>query len=137
MNLAQPRYLLDTDTCIYALSGRYPQVTARLDATEPGQVLISLITLGELLHGIAKSSRPAAAQARIDALLSVVKSESPPMEAASHYAAIRADLERAGTPIGPNDLWIAAHARSANYVLITNNQREFRRVDELVIENWV
>ncbi|WP_293369156.1 PIN domain-containing protein [Nevskia sp.] len=130
------RYLLDTDTCIYALSGRHPQVTATFDAQAPGSVQVSVVTLAELLFGIAKSQKPAAARARVDSLLSVADLAALPVEAAEHYADIRAALERAGTPIGPNDLWIAAHARAAGAVLVTNNVREFERVEGLAIQNW-
>lgn len=131
------RYLLDADVCIYALSGRHPQVTARFDLLQPGEAVISAIAYGELLFGASKSRAPAAAAARLTALTLVASLAPLPLEAASHYAEIRRHLEAAGTPIGGNDAWIAAHARSTGLVLVTNNEREFRRVPGLAVENWL
>ena len=136
MSSTPARYLLDTDTCIYAISGRHPRVVARFDAAAAGSVAVSVITLGELLLGIEKSQRAEAARARLDALLSVAELAELPTSASAHYASIRAALERSGQLIGPNDLWIAAHARALGRVLVTNNEREFRRVEGLAVENW-
>ena len=130
------RFLLDSDICVYALSGRYPQVVRTLDRKLPGQVALSVIALGELLAGAEKSSDPGAARQRIAALTSVATVLPLPPDAASHYAAIRTGLEGAGRPIGPNDLWIASHARAERLILVTNNQREFKRVKGLKVENW-
>ncbi|HEY5667141.1 MAG TPA: type II toxin-antitoxin system VapC family toxin [Gammaproteobacteria bacterium] len=130
------RFLLDSDICVYALSGRHPEVVRTLDRKLPGQVAVSVIALGELLAGAERSSDPGAAQRRIAALTSVATVLPLPPEAASHYGTIRAGLEDAGRPIGPNDLWIAAHARAGQLILVTNNQREFKRVKGLRVENW-
>ena len=98
---------------------------------------MSVITLGELQHGAEKSqarSKALAALRQLQKVLQVV----PLTDAASqHYGQIRSTLERKGQPIGNNHLWIAAHARAEGWVLVTNNKREFRRVDKLAIENWV
>ena len=130
------RYLLDSDICVYALSGRHPKIVRALDRRLPGQVAISVIALGELLTGAAKSSDAHAAKQRIEALISVADVLPLPAEAAEYYANIRSELERTGSPIGPNDLWIAAHARAVGLTLVTNNEREFKRVKGLKLVNW-
>lgn len=130
------RFLLDTNICIYAVSGRYPHVTARVDALRPGEAVMSVIVLGELAYGVAKSSRAGDARRRLDALRTLIAVAPLPPEAGSHYGDIRASLEARGTPIGANDYWIAAHARAAGLTLVTNNAREFRRVKGLKVENW-
>jgi len=131
------RYLLDTNTCIYAVSGRHPEVTKRLDRMLPGQAIISVIVYGELMFGAAKSLRPQDARNRLEALKQVAPVEPLPESAADFYGLIRAELERAGTPIGNNDLWIAAHGRASRLTVVTNNESEFRRVKGLKVENWV
>lgn len=108
-----------------------------IDRKLPGQVLVSVIAAGELMAGAAKSQNALAARRRIEALISVVPIAQLPAQAAEHYGEIRSALERAGTPIGGNDLWIAAHARAEGLVLVTNNEREFKRVKGLKIESWV
>jgi tRNA(fMet)-specific endonuclease VapC len=124
-------------TCNYALSGRYPELVRTLDRKLPGQVVVSVIAIGELMTGAAKSQNASAARRRIDALTSVVPVAQLPIEAAEYHGEIRSALERAGTPIGGNDLWIAAHARADGLVLVTNNGREFKRVKGLRVENWM
>jgi len=131
------RYLLDSNTCIYALSGRHPELVRTLDRKLPGQVVVSVIAVGELMAGAAKSQNASAARRRIEALTNVVPIVQLPVEAAEYYGDIRSALERAGTPIGANDLWIAAHARAEGLVLVTNNEREFKRIKGLKVENWV
>lgn len=130
------RFLLDSDICVYALSGRHPQVVRTLDRKLPGQVAVSVIAFGELLLGAAKSSDPRAARQRIAALTRIAAVLPLPPEAAQFYGTIRATLEQSGTLIGPNDLWIAAHARAEKLILVSNNQREFKRVKGLRVENW-
>jgi tRNA(fMet)-specific endonuclease VapC len=130
------RYLLDSDICVYALSGRHPQVVRAIDRRLPGQMAISVIALGELLTGAARSSDVHAAKQRIAALASVADVLPLPPEAADHYAIIRSELEKRGEPIGPNDLWIAAHAKAEGMTLVTNNEREFKRVKGLKLSNW-
>lgn len=131
------RYLLDTNTCVYAVSGRFPVVTRQLDSRLAGTVGMSVIVMGELMFGISKSLRREDALRRLEALQQVVAVTELPADAAAHYGEIRAHLERAGTPIGNNDLWISAHARAAGLTLVTNNVREFSRVPGLELENWV
>lgn len=131
------RYLLDTNICIYTLSGRHADLAERIDRLESGTALISVIVYGELMYGIAKSRRPNDARQRLTVLLQRVAVAELPTAAAARYGGIRAALERGGMPIGANDLWIAAHARAADLTLVTNNEREFRRVPGLKVENWV
>lgn len=130
------RFLLDADTCIYAVSGRYPQVTAKLDRKLPGQVVVSVIAMGELMYGLAKSQRRDAGLQRLNALLAVAPLAALPAGVAEAYGEIRSRLERGGTPIGSNDLWIAAHAQAEGLILVTNNEREFKRIKGLKVENW-
>ena len=130
------RYLLDTNICIYALSGRYPQLRRRIDRLASGQVVTSAIVWGELHFGIAKSSRRDDALQRLNAFIEIVPVLPLPPAAAVHYGDIRAALAARGTPIGANDLWIAAHARAAALVIVTNNTGEFARIAGLKLENW-
>lgn len=129
-------YLLDSDICIYAMKRRAPALMKKLDALAP-RCALSVISYGELRYGMAKSSRPVEVVANLTALLDVLQVMQLPADAAVRYGQIRSYLENAGTPIGANDLWIAAHALSADLVLVTNNRREFQRVPGLKIENWI
>ncbi len=129
------QYLLDSDICIYVTKRRTDAILEKFDRFAP-VCAISVIVLGELRYGQAKSARPAEAAANLDALLQTLKILPLPPEAAERYGDIRAHLQGAGTPIGANDLWIAAHALSADLTLVTNNEREFRRVPGLKVENW-
>lgn len=131
------RWLLDTNMCIYAMSGRHVDLAKRLDALDAGQAGISVVVLGELQFGIAKSSRPEDSQNRLQALLQVAPAVPLPVDAGEHYGGIRAALQHAGMPIGNNDLWIAAHARASRLCLVTNNLREFQGVPGLALDNWI
>ena len=130
------RYLLDTNICIYIAKRRPPEVAARFERLSPGQVGMSMITYGELLFGAEKSQHPQAATERLQRFVEWVPALTLPEDSPRHYARIRADLERAGTPIGANDLWIAAHALAANLILVSNNLKEFGRISGLQMENW-
>jgi len=130
------RYLLDTDTCIYIAKHHPPTVRARLDRLKPGQVGMSVITFGELLFGAEKSASKARAVLVLKQLQELVPMLGLDAGTAERYGAIRALLERAGTPIGSNDLWIAAQAMAKDLILVTNNVREFKRVRGLNLENW-
>lgn len=130
------RYMLDTNICIYIMKRRPPEVRERLRGVVVGEVGISVLALAELRYGIAKSSQPERSEAALDDFLAYALVEDWPAGAASHYAEIRAHLERAGEIIGGNDLLIAAHARYRRATLVTNNDREFRRVPGLTVENW-
>ena len=130
------RYLLDTNICIYIRARRPPAIRARFEKLEPGEAALSVITYGELLFGAEKSEDRPLSMRRLAELSSAIPVLSLPDGAAQTYGAIRAALEPKGRMIGNNDLWIAAHARASGLVLVTNNEREFRRVPGLKIENW-
>ena len=129
------RYLLDSDICIYAIKRRSQALLKQLDAAA-SQCSLSIISYGELCYGTARSERAQEAMANIDALLQVVPVLPLPLDAAKHYGRIRSELEKSGRIIGGNDLWIAAHALASHLTLVTNNEREFRRVRGLKVENW-
>lgn len=130
------RYLLDTNVFIAALKA-HPAVRARLEATAASALVLSPVVLGELETGIEKSSRAEHNLLRLAAV--VERIEFVPLDAAASraYARVRADLERKGTPIGANDLWIAAQALSIGATLVTDNVGEFSRVPGLPVENWM
>jgi tRNA(fMet)-specific endonuclease VapC len=131
-----PRLLLDTDICIYVARQRPESVIGRFQRLTAGEAAISVVTLGELQFGAAKSRNPGQARAAIEEFTSAIPALPLPEAAAEHYGALRALLEQRGQPIGGNDLWIAAHARAAELVLVTNNEKEFRRIPDLKIQNW-
>lgn len=129
--------LLDTNICIYIARNRPPSVADRFAQATPGSLGISLITWGELCFGADKSNDPKRAHERLARFVADVPVHIPGTDTGLHYGEIRATLERAGTPIGNNDLWIAAHARALGVTLISNNVGEFERVPGLRLENWV
>jgi tRNA(fMet)-specific endonuclease VapC len=130
------RYMLDTDTCSYIMKRSHPSVLKRLQEVPVSAVCISVVTKSELLFGIEISPRREQDELALNAFLKHIEVLDFPDEAASHYAKIRADLKARGTMIGANDLFIAAHARSLGLTLVTNNTREFGRVQNLALENW-
>lgn len=130
-----PRYLLDTNICVY-IRGRQPSVVARFEQLEAGDVGMSVITFGELAYGVAKSTQSERASSALARLAAFIPVLPLPQNAGEAYGAIRAALAQKGGLIGPNDLWIAAHALASGLILVTNNEREFKRVKELKIENW-
>ena len=128
--------LLDTDTCI-AVINRDVRVRSQLEAQPPSRLRMSAITLAELRFGIAKSAQPKRAVANLRALLGKVGVVPFDEAACDRYGALRALLERRGSPIGPLDTLIAAHALSLNWTLATHNVSEFRRVPGLKIADWI
>lgn len=135
--MIRPVYLLDTDTCIYISKYRPPEVRQRMDAMPRGSVAMSVITFGELRLGAERSSQRERVLQILEAMARSIPVLSLSRGASEHYGAIRAGLKRTGQMIGDNDLWIAAHALAEDLVLVTNNTREFSRVPDLRIENWV
>ncbi|CAN7695760.1 type II toxin-antitoxin system VapC family toxin [Pseudorhodoferax sp. LjRoot39] len=133
---AGPRYLLDTNTCIYIINRRPAEVFVRFEALAVGEVGISSITGAELAFGVAKSGSARNQQA-LDKFLAPLDVCAFDDAAMRHYGAVRSQLERLGTPIGALDTLIAAHALALGCVLVTNNVREFQRVPDLVLDNWV
>lgn len=132
-----PRFLIDANICIYALSGRSAIVSAHVNRLKPGEAVISAIVYGELIYGAEKSNRKDDVLRHLDALLRLIPVVPLADDSARAYGEIRADLEKIGTPIGNNDLWIAAHAKAAGLTLVSNNEREFKRVRGLKVQNWV
>lgn len=131
------RYMLDTNICIYIRQQKPPAVLSRFAQVLPEELAMSVVTFGELVLGVEKSQQRAQALSRLQTLRGKLQVLPMPEEAAQHYGEIRAHLETRGAVIGGNDLWIAAHARSQNLTLITNDTGEFARVPGLRLDNWV
>jgi tRNA(fMet)-specific endonuclease VapC len=129
-------WLLDTNICIHLIKQKPRHVLDHLRTLDIASVSISSITLAELQYGVAKSSRPEQNGEALAAFLAPLGVEPFEDPAAAAYGVLRAELERRGTPIGSLDMLIAAHALSLDRTLITNNEREFRRVSGLKVENW-
>ena len=130
-------FLLDTDTCSFLINGSAEGVHRKfLDALD-SEVRMSIVTLGELLVGCALRVKDSELRDRVSAFIAIVSPLALDQDVASHYASIRAGLQTKGTPIGANDLWIAAHARSADMTLVSHNTREFKRVPGLKLEDWM
>lgn len=129
------RYLLDTDICIVAINERPPQVLAALRRHAAEGLGISTVTAGELFYGVARtqSDRNLRALRQFLAPLEIAPFDAP---AAEVFGSLRAWLTRQGTPIGPYDTQIAAHAQALGATLVTNNLREFQRVPGLKVVNW-
>ncbi|MGC1617012.1 MAG: type II toxin-antitoxin system VapC family toxin [Candidatus Acidiferrum sp.] len=130
------RFLLDTNICIYIRQKKAPEVLARFRKLKAGEAAMSVITQGELLYGAERSQQREMSMRALEELSALIPVLALPAEAGPEYGRIRADLERRGLTIGNNDLWIAAHAKAGDFVLVTNNEKEFRRIGGLRIENW-
>jgi len=130
------RYMLDTNMCIYIAKHRPSEIRARFERLKPGQLVMSAITYGELYYGASKSSQQASALAQLRELVQDVPVAELDSRASEAYGEIRAALEKEGRLIGNNDLWIGAHALALNLTLATNNEREFKRIPGLSLENW-
>jgi tRNA(fMet)-specific endonuclease VapC len=130
------KYLLDTNICIFLVKRKPVSVLLRFEQQSPQDISISTVTLAELRYGADKSSRPRQNHAALDAFLVPLSVLDFDSEAADRYGQVRADLERQGTPIGPLDTMIAAHALRLGAALVTNNSSEFSRVAGLNVEDW-
>ena len=131
------RYMLDTNICIYVIKHKPETVFQKLQNINPEDVCISSVTYAELVHGVEKSAAVEKNRLALSMLLSNMEILDFDVDAADCYGKIRAALEKKGTPIGPLDMMIAAHAQSLGYTVVTNNVKEFSRVSALQIENWV
>jgi tRNA(fMet)-specific endonuclease VapC len=129
------KYMLDTDTCIYALK-QERSVLEKMLGTPRAEIVLSAITKAELLTGAAKSRSATKTARLLHAFLAPLAVLDFTSEDAVEYANIRASLEQKGTPIGPLDTLIASHARARGVILVTNNEVEFKRVEGLRITNW-
>lgn len=130
------RYMLDTNICIFIIRKKSQKVLDRLIKHEPEDICISAVTYAELMHGVEKSAAVEKNRAILTQLLSNIEIMDFDDKAAQEYGMIRAKLEPQGNPIGPLDTMIAGHARSLGYILVTNNTKEFNRVDNLLVEDW-
>jgi|SRR5271163_1724294 len=130
------RFLLDTNICIYIRRRRPPAVLERFRLLQPGEAVLSVITYGELVYGAEKSQFREQARKQLAELTGLLPIMELPLRAGEFYGAIRAALATEGGIIGNNDLWIAAHTKAASLILVTNNEREFRRIQGLEIQNW-
>lgn len=130
------KYMLDTNICIYAIKKKPKIVIANIMAHDPDDICISSITYAELMHGVEKSQAVEKNRFALSLFLSAIEIREFHALAAEEYGRIRAVLKRRGTPIGPLDLLIAGHAKSEGCVLVTNNIREFQRVEGLKVEDW-
>jgi tRNA(fMet)-specific endonuclease VapC len=130
------RYMLATDICSYVMKRSHDPLLKRLQKVPVSDVCISVITKSELLYGVEVSPRQRQDEAALNAFLGYVEVLEFPDKASPHHAQIRAHLKKAGTLMGGNDLFIAAHARSLGMTLVTHNTPEFSRVPKLTVEDW-
>jgi len=130
-------YMLDTNICIYVLKNHSDQLRHKFKAIK--EICISSVTYGELCFGIENGDSHLKKERReqLEKFTQRLLIDPWDADAGKHYGAIRAQLKKEGTLIGNNDLFIAAHARSIDAVLVTNNVREFNRVPDLTVENWI
>jgi tRNA(fMet)-specific endonuclease VapC len=129
-------FLLDTNACVDYFTGRYPGVVTRIQGSSPEDLFLSVVVVAELRYGADHSGRRRSNHSRIDALVEEIEPLDFDLRAAATYGRVRAQLESGGTPIGPNDMLIAAHALSRELTVVTDNTAEFRRVKGLRVENW-
>ena len=130
------KYMLDTNICIYIIKQKPQNVIRRFRQAKISEIGVSSITLSELEYGVMKSAKPEQNRMALAQFIAPIEIPAYDDAAAQHYGEIRADLERQGKPIGSLDMLIAAHARSLNSILITNNETEFKRIPNLKIKNW-
>lgn len=130
------RYMLDTNICIYAIKNRPPEVIARLKQHDPSEICISSVVYSELMYGAEKSQAVEKNRLAIMLMLANIEIIDFDALAAERTGRVRATLARRGTPICPMDAMIAGHALALGYTVVTNNTREFARVDDLRLENW-
>lgn len=131
------KYMLDTDTCAFILRKSSPVLLQRIQKVPLHQQCMSVVTLAELLYGVQVSYRKKANRDAVELLTRYVNVLEWTLDAAGHYAEIRADLKKRGQQLGANDLRIAAHAKSMGAVIVTNNVKDFGRVKGLKLENWM
>ena len=131
------KFLIDTNICIYIMNKRPIEIIQKFKRFDVGQIGVSIITVSELQYGVAKSKNRMSNKQRLEEFLTPLEILPYDGAAASIYGEIRHNLEMQGKPVGPLDLLIAAHALSRNLVLVTNNEREFRRVKGLKVQNWL
>lgn len=130
------RYMLDTNICIYSIKHKPEKVFLHLQEHSPAEICISSMTYAELMYGVEKSQAVEKNRLALALLLSGIEIMDFDAAAAECYGKIRAELEKKGTSIGSLDMMIAGHVMSLDYVLVTNNMKEFKMVQDLMLENW-
>ena len=133
----EPKYMLDTNICIYIRRQKQPSIMEHLKKVRPGRLVISTITWGELVHGAMKSQKTKQVLKELDEFATLIPVCAMSPDCGWYYGEIKSDLEKRGLLISGNDMWIAAHALALNLTLVTNNSREFERIPRLKLENWV
>ena len=131
------KYMLDTNICIYIIRHQPENVIRKFMEHDSEDICISAVTYAELAHGVEKSQAREKNRIALMVLLSEIQIVPFDDLAAQIYGEVKADLQKKGTPIGPMDTLIAAHAKAQNLTLVTNNTKEFARVDGLKLEDWV
>jgi tRNA(fMet)-specific endonuclease VapC len=129
--------MLDTNICIYTIRGKYAHIADKIRSFSPGNIKVSAITLSELMYGCCKSNFPDKNANAVRGFLSPFEIINFDARDAVIFGSIRAELETRGRVIGPYDMQLAAQAVNRNYTLITNNIREFKRIDTLKTDNWL
>jgi len=129
-------YFLDTNICAYFISRRYPAVTARFRAVDPHELAISALVAAELAYGVEHSTRVEQNRLALEGFMRLITVVPWDVSAMWHFAQHKTRLKRLGQPIGELDLLIASQALALDAVLVTNNTREFERIDGLKLENW-
>ena len=130
-------YLLDTNTCIYFLNRSSERIISQFKKYSPSEIMLSSITVAELFYGAEKSKARKKNWAVVEDFISNFGIVPFDEKSCQTYAKIRASLEKLGVPIGPMDLLIASISLAKNFILVTNNIKEFRRIKGLKLENWV
>lgn len=130
-------WMFDTNTCIFLIKHNSLKLLNHLTKVQVGEIGISSIVLAELWYGIEASRDRKRNEAALNEFLLYAEVLAWPEEAAPIYGRIREQLKKIGTPVGANDLLIAAHAMVTNTILVTDNMREFRRINGLKLENWI
>ena len=131
------RYMLDTNMCSYIIKERPVSVLQHFQELNIESICISIVSYAELMYGVERSSSKRINHSVIRDFTRYLDVISWDIGAADEYAVLRTDLEAKGTPIGAMDMMIAAHSKSLNTVLVTNNQKHFMKVKGLLIENWI
>ena len=130
-------YLVDTGVFSLMVKGQDASINTRLQTLAKGEAMLSVITAGEFYYGVARAPVSKLRDQRAQRLLDFFGLLPLDAEVAASYGTVRADLRRAGTPIGPNDLWLAAQALAHGLTMVTRNTREFQRVSGLKVEDWL
>ena len=131
------KYMLDTNICIYLIKRQPREVIDKFKGIALGEISVSTVTVAEMMYGVGKSQYKEKNKTALQAFLTPLEIVDFDFAAAQQYGAVRAYLEKKGKPIGAYDLMIAAHALSLGLVLVTNNEQEFQRIPDLIVENWV